>query len=405
MAHLEPVHTPRQVRLPLLLATVLACCSSQPSAPEGTGQWMSVSTADAPSAGLHDTAVSGGSEVFVWGGLGGCTVQGACGTGARLDPETNTWAQMTEARAPSARYLHTAVWTGTHLLIWGGLGCGTKGTAACGDGAAYDAHSDTWTPLATLGAPSARGWQGAAWTGTEMLIWGGEEPTGRRVLGDGARYEPRRDTWGALPSLGAPSPRRYHTVVWTGAELLVWGGSGDATQDIALDDGAAWSPTTNAWRALSRTGAPRARWAHTSVWTGTELLIWGGLGCTRDATGNPERCADGARYDPAHDTWKPLSTANAPSARTGHTAVWTGQEMLVWGGAALRCVDGSAGACQDGAAYTPVTDSWRPLARRGAPPARASHSAAWTGQRMLVWGGVANGGSEVTLNDGALLAP
>ena len=31
-------------------------------------------------------------------------------------------------------------------------------------------------------------------------------------------------------------------------------------------------------------------------------------------------------------TWTATSTTNAPSARAGHSAVWTGTEMIVWGG-------------------------------------------------------------------------
>ena len=32
------------------------------------------------------------------------------------------------------------------------------------------------------------------------------------------------------------------------------------------------------------------------------------------------------------DTWTATSLTNAPSARYDHTAVWTGSEMIVWGG-------------------------------------------------------------------------
>src|SRR5207244_4682482 len=32
------------------------------------------------------------------------------------------------------------------------------------------------------------------------------------------------------------------------------------------------------------------------------------------------------------DTWTPTSLTNVPSTRDGHTAVWTGTEMIVWGG-------------------------------------------------------------------------
>jgi len=40
----------------------------------------------------------------------------------------------------------------------------------------------------------------------------------------------------------------------------------------------------------------------------------------------------GARYDPKTDTWAALSTLNAPPPRVNHTAVWTGQGMLIFGG-------------------------------------------------------------------------
>jgi hypothetical protein len=52
------------------------------------------------------------------------------------------------------------------------------------------------------------------------------------------------------------------------------------------------------------------------------MIVWGEL---------PETNT-GGRYDPATDSWRPTSTLNAPSARSSHTAVWTGSEMIVWGG-------------------------------------------------------------------------
>ena len=36
------------------------------------------------------------------------------------------------------------------------------------------------------------------------------------------------------------------------------------------------------------------------------------------------------------DTWTNTNTTNAPEARARHTAVWTGSEMIVWGGASPR---------------------------------------------------------------------
>jgi len=40
----------------------------------------------------------------------------------------------------------------------------------------------------------------------------------------------------------------------------------------------------------------------------------------------------GGRYDPSTDSWAATSTVDAPDGRYRHTAVWTGNEMIVWGG-------------------------------------------------------------------------
>ena len=44
----------------------------------------------------------------------------------------------------------------------------------------------------------------------------------------------------------------------------------------------------------------------------------------------------GGRYNPSTDSWTATSPTNAPAGRYYHTAVWTGNEMIVWGGADER---------------------------------------------------------------------
>ena len=51
--------------------------------------------------------------------------------------------------------------------------------------------------------------------------------------------------------------------------------------------------------------------------------------CYRNSNAHRKPDADPPCID---DTWTSTNTTNAPSARTGHTAVWTGSEMIVWGG-------------------------------------------------------------------------
>jgi hypothetical protein len=55
------------------------------------------------------------------------------------------------------------------------------------------------------------------------------------------------------------------------------------------------------------------------------MIAWGG---EEDPDGV------GAAYDPETDTWRPLSATNRPEPRAWHAAVWTGREMIVWGGVA-----------------------------------------------------------------------
>src|SRR5438874_2095604 len=79
------------------------------------------------------------------------------------------------------------------------------------------------------------------------------------------------------------------------------------------------------WTSTSITNVPEARGEHTAVWTGSEMIVWGGQGFNGLNTGG--------RYNPVTDTWTATTTINAPTARQWHTAVWTGSEMIVWGGA------------------------------------------------------------------------
>jgi hypothetical protein len=125
------------------------------------------------------------------------------------------------------------------------------------------------------------------------------------------------DSWANTPVTNAPASRFYHTAVWTGTEMIVWGGFGSSVWNT----GGKYNPSTDSWTATSTTNAPARRYEHTAVWTGTEMIIWGGRG------GFENDLNTGGRYNPSTDSWIATGAINAPSARQGHTAVWTGSEM------------------------------------------------------------------------------
>ena len=71
------------------------------------------------------------------------------------------------------------------------------------------------------------------------------------------------------------------------------------------------------------------------------------------------------------DTWTATSTSNAADGRDLHTAVWTGSEMIVWGGIIDPIIYTNTGG-----KYNPSTDSWAATSTTNAPAGRTAHTAA-----------------------------
>ncbi|HZO15676.1 MAG TPA: hypothetical protein VFB62_20525, partial [Polyangiaceae bacterium] len=127
----------------------------------------------------------------------------------------------------------------------------------------------------------------------------------------------------------------------------------------------------DAWQVLPERGAPAGVYAAAVVWADTELLVWGG---SLDAEPGGGPTNEGARFDPRLQTWRPMSTINAPTPMGGPGSVWTGRWLFVWGG-----IDAANNFRPEGGLYDPVRDEWRTVSRDGAPLERAV--AAWTGKK------------------------
>lgn len=218
------------------------------------------------------------------------------------------------------------------MIIWGGW----NGIAIENTGHIYNPDVDAWTgTITTTGAPSARYAHSAVWTGAEMIIWGGFDDA--QLFSNGAAYDPIAGVWAATITTGAPVPRSGHSAVWTGNKMIVWGGW-DGTQ--ALNNGASYTPASASWDTGTQPiGAPTARYNHTAVWTGMEMIVWGGGGTVVFIAAD-----DGGRLEPIGKTWEDFTPAfTPPSLRWRHTAVWTGRHMIVWGGETAGAVILSTG--------------------------------------------------------------
>jgi N-acetylneuraminic acid mutarotase len=338
--------------------------------------WTATTAANAPLGRYWYTAVWTGSEMIVWGGHGGSSY---LNTGGRYNPATDSWTATSTTNAPAGRYLHTAVWTGSAMVVWGG----SDNSANLNTGGRYNPSTDSWTATATTNAPSARAEHAAVWTGSEMIVWSGFDGGYFPITNTGGRYNPGTNTWTATTTSNAPSGRSLPTAVWTGNEMIVWGGY-DANAVSLFNTGGRYNPSTDSWITTSTGNTPTARRGHTAVWTGSEMIVWGG--CV--AANCDQVSFSGGRYNPVTNRWTATGNANAPSPRAYHTAVWTGSEMIVWGGT------GAYYNLDTGGRYNPATDSWTTTSTANAPSARYIHTAVWTGSEMIVWGGGANTGGR-----------
>jgi N-acetylneuraminic acid mutarotase len=342
--------------------------------------WAFTCVTNAPDARYQHTAVWTGTEMIVWGGQ---SYPFVLNTGGRYNPSTDSWTATSTTNAPVARYQHTAVWTGTEMIVWGGRDAFSH---ALNTGGRYDPGTDRWTHTSIRNnPPSGREGHTAVWTGSQMIIWGGAyHAIGPPVyFNTGGRYNPSTDSWTATSTPSAPSGRELHTAVWTGSEMIIWGGSNGSSY---LNTGARYNPTTDTWAATSTSNAPLPRSLHTGVWTATEMIVWGG-------SNSGGYLNTGGRYNPGTDTWIATSTINTPSARQFHASVWCGSEMIIWGG--------GFPVLNTGGRYNPATDSWAATSTTNAPEARYRHTAVWTGSEMIVWGG----NNNTSLNTGGRYGP
>jgi hypothetical protein len=203
-----------------------------------------------------------------------------------------------------------------------------------------------------------------AWTGTELIVWGGD-PDGD----SGAAYDPAADRWRPI----APAPigaRCQGAAAWTGREVLVWGRAcrvvpGQSQFDTAA---AAYDPATDRWRVLL--GGPVVGLPVTlSVWTGREWVLGNAGGPT-------------GAFDPTTGQWRELGPVPRPFSSI--VAQWSGREVMVLGIEILEKGPATAGAVfrHWAAALDPASGRWRILAE---PPLELGATAVWDGHRLIAW--------------------
>lgn len=161
--------------------------------------------------------------------------------------------------------------------------------------------------------------------------------------------------------------------MWTGSEVIVWGGVTRGRNIEAVGDGAAYDPTQGSWRSIAV--APPGvlgGGGHAAAWTGEVAVFWAG--------NSPDGPAGGGLYDPATDTWERLPDGPL-GPREGYVSAWTGTELLIIAGTL-----GDGFASPVAAAVDPADGSWRLLDGLNGFPGLIASGAVWDGQRVFVAG-------------------
>ncbi|TET31341.1 MAG: hypothetical protein E3J72_22695 [Planctomycetota bacterium] len=220
----------------------------------------------------------------------------------------------------------------------------------------------SWTPMSLENAPCPRTGHSCVWTGSEVIVWGGRG--NGTLLNDRGIYYPENDSWTTVSGIDAPCARENHGAVWTGSKMIVFAGG--------FGNGAVYDPQTDSWSGMSADTAPVTVQMNSYVWTGEGILTSGGY-----------------YYDFAGDFW---TSFPALCDYSGHSLVWTREKAITWGGLkTTQIYIGYNGdkeeSLNEGIVYDPVTEERGETTLFGAPEPRYDHSAIWNGNAMLVWGG------------------
>ncbi len=180
--------------------------------------------------------VSIGDDLIVWSGMY---------PGQRIDA-TGASHRISEVRQPSVRKLARCAWTGRELVVWGGWNQRPpRPRTPRLNGAAYDAARDVWRKLPKTNAPTTPNGL-HLWTGSEFWIWAGEVKKGTwKTLGAGCAYDPAADTWRSLADLPGDPDYPFAVVRLTDAALMV------RRDDLETCSTWGYEPRSDLWEPLA----------------------------------------------------------------------------------------------------------------------------------------------------------
>jgi len=227
-----------------------------------------------------------------------------------------------------------------------------------------------WT--SKLASSTAREYAAAAAINDRIYVVGGQRTdagiTPGPVTGVVEAYDPKTNTWAAMPSM--PTARQGLVTAAVNGKLYAIGGSIDGF-GTAVGTVEEFDPVSQVWTGRAPMPTPRQFAAGAQV--GGRVLVAGGSALGVDLMGVTEI------YDPATNSWS--TAASIPIARSALAGAESGGRVYAVGGYAgmiLRWV----GTVE---AYDPATNAW--TTRATMPTARSHVALAAVNGKLLAIGG------------------
>jgi len=311
-------------------------------------------------------------KVFIWGGID--ADEEPLDDGAIYDPRTDTWSLVAiDSATPSARERAAAAWTGSHVLVVGGL----SDYGYEQDAALYDPVAKEWTTTGSASIPRSQGIAGVV-DGVVVLLEG--FTTDGDPAGNPERYEIDSGTWSRAGDEGDLPYQWSQAIGFTDHEVLVYGGNSDYGR---TDAAYSYSVDDDVWTDLPSTLSDRS--GSFGAWDGSKFFVWGGH--------------DGDAYDDGaileSGAWTGMLDGGAPSPRrmppnwSGWAfAVGPGDFVVMGGVSESDITQLDSGRYRDGSGWEAIEPY----------PSGASHAGGagvWTGEEFVLWSGL--GVDDVTL--------